>query len=184
MMLVADDIQVEVRAATEADVPLLLEFFRAMAAFEKLTVSATEETLRDALFGECPAAQNLLAFVDGRPIAYVTYFFTFSTMVGKRGLWLEDLFIEPAFRGKGIGEALMGYLATIAVKNRCGRFEWTVLDWNEPAIRFYTRLGATFLDDWRICRLDEAQLSRVATSFTGTLDSSTRDRTHPVRGKG
>src|SRR6266851_3785391 len=157
-----NDIDLELRDATIADVPLLLAFFRSMAAFEQLTLSATEESVRDALFGEAPAARALLACVDSKPIAYVTYFFTFSTMIGKRGLWLEDLFIDPPFRGKGIGRALMGHLAKIAVENQCGRFEWSVLDWNEPAIRFYERLGATLLNDWRICRLDEAQMSRVA----------------------
>lgn len=166
MILVAKNIDVEVRAGRMADVPLLLAFIRSMAAFEKLTVSATEESLRAALFGEAPIARTLLAFVDGKHIAYATYFFTFATMVGKRGLWLDDLFIDPSFRGKGIGQALMAYLADIAVQNQCGRFEWMVLDWNESAIGFYKRLGATLLTDWRICRLDEAQLSRVASKLT------------------
>ncbi len=166
MILVANNIEVEVRAGTPADVPLLLAFIYAMAAFERLTVSATKESLRAALFGEAPAAHTLLAFVDGRPIAYATYFFTFETMIGKRGLWLDDLFIDAAFRGKGIGQAMMAYLADIAVQNQCGRFEWMVLDWNESAIRFYKRLGATLLDDWRICRLDETQLSGVASRLT------------------
>jgi GNAT superfamily N-acetyltransferase len=164
MVLMANNLEVDVRAGTVADVPVLLEFFGSMAAFEKLTVSATEESLRAALFGENPAARTLLAYVDGKPIAYAIYFFTFSTMVGKRGLWLEDLFIDAAFRGKGIGKALMTYLAGIAVQNDCGRFEWIVLDWNASAIRFYTRLGATLLADWRICRLDEAQLSRLRSA--------------------
>lgn len=162
MRVIAHGIEADVRPGTAEDVPLLLSFFRAMAAFEKLTVTATEESVRAALFGEAPAARTLLAFVDGKPAAYAIYFFTFSTMVGKRGLWLEDLFIDPAFRGKGLGQALMAHLADVALQNDCGRFEWIVLDWNEPAIRFYERLGATMLDEWRICRLDEAQLSRVA----------------------
>jgi GNAT superfamily N-acetyltransferase len=162
MRVIGDGVQADVRAGTADDVPLLLSFFRAMAEFEKLTVTATEDSVRAALFGDAPAARTLLAFVDGRPVAYVIYFFTFSTMVGKRGLWLEDLFIDPAFRGKGLGQALMSHLADIAVQNDCGRFEWTVLDWNQSAIRFYERLGATMLDDWRICRLDEAQIARVA----------------------
>ena len=119
MRLVANNIDVEVRPATSADVPLLLSFIRSMAAFEKLTVTATE------------------AFVDGQPIGYVTYFFTFATMEAKRGLWLDDLFIDLAFRRKGIGRALMAYLADVARQNQCGRFEWMVLDWNEGAISFY-----------------------------------------------
>jgi GNAT superfamily N-acetyltransferase len=168
MALVVNDIEVEVRAGTIADVPLLLSFIRSMAAFEKLTVSATEESLRAALFAEAPAARTLLAFVNGNPIAYATYFFTFSTMVGKRGLWLDDLFIDPAFRGKGIGRALMAYLADIAIQHQCGRFEWMVLDWNEVALGFYKSLGAATLTDWRICRLDEAQLPRVASMLVVT----------------
>jgi GNAT superfamily N-acetyltransferase len=164
MVLMANNLEVDVRAGTVADVPVLLEFFRSMAAFEQLTLSATEESVRAALFGEHPAARTLLAYVDGKPIAYAIYFFTFSTMVGKRGLWLEDLFIDAAFRGKGIGKALMTYLAGIAVQNDCARFEWIVLDWNTSAIRFYTRLGATLLTDWRICRLDEVQLARLLQS--------------------
>ncbi len=161
-LLAVNDLEVEVRAGTSTDVPLLLAFIRSMAAVGKLAVSATEESLRAALFGESPAARTLLAFVGGKPIGYATYFFTFATMVGKRGLWLDDLFIDPAFRGRGIGEALMAYLADVALQNQCARFEWMVLDWNRSAIAFYERLGATVLTDWRICRLDEGQLPRVA----------------------
>lgn len=163
MRLIANNIEVEVRAGTVADVPLLLEFIRSMAAFENLTVSATEESLRDALFGANPASHTLLAYVDAKAIGYATYFFTFATMIGKRGLWLDDLFIDPAFRGKGIGKALMAHLADVALQNQCGRFEWMVLDWNESAIRFYEHLGATTLTGWRMCRLEEDQLSRLAS---------------------
>jgi GNAT superfamily N-acetyltransferase len=166
-VIMVRNIEVELRSGTIADVPLLLSFIRSMAAFEKLTVSATEESLRDALFGEAPSARTLLASVEGQPIAYATYFFTFATMIGKRGLWLDDLFVDPAWRGKGIGRAIMAHLAQIALRHRCGRFEWMVLDWNDDAIGFYERLGATVLEDWRICRLDEAQLSRVAGPLPG-----------------
>jgi GNAT superfamily N-acetyltransferase len=160
--LSVNDLDVFVRAGTAEDVPLLLSFFRAMADFEKLAVSASEESIRAALFGDAPAAETFLAFVGGKPVAYGVYYFTFSTMIGKRGLWLEDLFIDPAYRGKGIGRSLMAYLADIARQHDCGRFEWIVLDWNAPAIGFYRRLGATLLEDWRICRLDESQIARVA----------------------
>jgi len=168
MTLVVNNIEVEVRAGTPADVPLLLTFIRAMAAFEKLTVSATEESLRVALFGEAPAARTLLAFVDGKAIGYATYFFTFTSMMGKRALWLDDLFIDPAFRGKGMGKALMAVLANIALQNQCGRFEWIVLDWNASAIEFYKHLGANVLTDWRICRVDEAQLPSVASRLVAS----------------
>ena len=162
MILDVNGMQVELRAATIDDVPLLLSFIRSMAAFEKLTVTATEESLRNALFGETVAARVLLAFVDGEPIAYATYFFTFSTMVGKRGLWLDDLFVNPAFRSKGVGKAIMAHLGDVAIRERCGRLEWMVLDWNEAAIAFYERLGATILPDWRICRFEETQLPGLA----------------------
>jgi GNAT superfamily N-acetyltransferase len=165
MVLLAKDTEVEVRACTTVDVPVLLSFFRSMGEFERLPVAATEESIRTALFSEPPAAHALLVFVDGRPIGYVVYFFTFSTLVGKRGLWLEDLFVDSAFRGKGIGRALMAYLAEIAIRHQCGRFEWSVLDWNERALEFYRSLGASVLDDWRICRLTEAQLPRVASAL-------------------
>lgn len=177
MILSVDDMQVELRAGTIDDVPLLLSFIRSMAAFEKLTVTATEASLQEALFGPEPAAHALLAFVDGEPIAYATYFFTFATMVGKRGLWLDDVFVTPAVRGKGVGKAIMAYLGDVAIRNRCSRLEWMVLDWNETAIAFYDRLGATILPDWRICRLEEAQLhglsSRAATSRGGEDATST-----------
>ena len=162
MFLEIGDNTIELRPGKKAEVPLLLDFIRRMAAFENLTVQATEATLKEALFGETPADQTLLAFADGKPIAYVTYFFTFSTMVGKRGLWLDDLFIDPDYRGLGIGKAIMAHLARIGIENSCGRFEWIVLDWNTNAIRFYESLGAEILQEWRICRLDEAHLALVA----------------------
>ena len=162
MKFTATDLEIKVRAGTVDDVPLLMSFIRSMAEFEKLEVITTEAILRESLFCEHPAAHTLLAFVDDRPVAYVVYFFTFATMVGKRGLWLDDLFVDPGFRGKGIAKALMGYLAYVAIQNKCGRFEWMVLDWNKSAIDFFSKVGATLLDDWRICRLDEDKLAGVA----------------------
>lgn len=162
MTLAVNGMDIEVRAGAPADVPLLLGFIRQMAAVEKLTVSATEESLRSALFGEAPAAQSLLAFVGGKPIGYATYFFSFASTLGRRALWLDDLFVDPAFRGKGVGKALLAYLAGIAVRKECARFEWIVLDWNTSAIEFYKRLGADVLPDWRICRMDATQLARLA----------------------
>jgi GNAT superfamily N-acetyltransferase len=162
MNLVVNDVEFELRDGTIDDVPLLLSFIRSMAEFEKLEVTATEESLRDALFGEAPAARVLLIFAKGEAIAYATYFFTFATMVGKRGLWLDDLFVVPGYRGKGLGKAVMGYLADVAIRHRCGRMEWIVLDWNEKAIGFYEKLGASVFTEWRICRLEEEQLKGVA----------------------
>ena len=152
-------LEVKLRPATPDDIPLLLSLIGAMASFEKLELSTTEESLRESLFGEAPAARSLLAFIGEQPVAYATWFFTFASMTGKRGLWLDDLFVVPTYRGKGIGRALMKYFAGIALRHRCARFEWMVLDWNEPAISFYKRLGATMLTNWRICRLDGSQLS-------------------------
>ncbi|MDP6356254.1 MAG: GNAT family N-acetyltransferase [Planctomycetota bacterium] len=162
MKIAVSDFEIEVRSGTVEDVPLLLSFIRKMAEFAKLEVAATEETLKESLFGDNPAAQTLLAFADGVPVAYATYFFTFASMVGKRGLWLDDLFVNPEFRRRGIARALMAYLADVAVQNNCGRFEWIVLDWNKSAIDFYQGLGATVLDDWRICRLDEDGFAGIA----------------------
>jgi GNAT superfamily N-acetyltransferase len=154
MKLTVPNLDVDVRAATIDDVPLLLTYIRAMAAFEKLPVSATETSLRESLFGADPVARAMLISVDGKPVGYATYFFTFASMVGTRGLWLDDLFIDAAFRGKGIGRAFMGFLRELAVENRCARFEWMVVDWNTAAIEFYKSLGATVFTNWYTCRLE------------------------------
>jgi GNAT superfamily N-acetyltransferase len=162
MKLAAKDLEIEVRPGTVEDIPLMLSFMRSMAEFEKLQVTATEQSLRESLFSRDPAGYTLLAFVDGGPAAYAVYCYTFASMVGKRVLWLDDLYVEPDFRGKGIASALMAYLADIAIRNKCGRFEWMVVDWNAPAIAFYAGLGATILDEWRICRLDGESLASLA----------------------
>jgi GNAT superfamily N-acetyltransferase len=162
MRLHVNNLTVVMRAGTAADLPLLLAFIQQMADFERLPMTATAESLREALFGETPAAHFLLAFVGETPIAYVTYFFTFATMVGQRGLWLDDVFVLPEFRGRGVGQALMAHLAEIARQHHCARFEWMVLDWNEAAINFYQRLGATVLPQWRLCRVDGEALAHLA----------------------
>lgn len=164
MLLAVGDLRLEVRAGTAADAPLLLTFIRAMADFERLSATATEESLRAALFGDTPAATTLLAFVEGTPVAYAIYYFTFSSMNGQRGLWLDDLFVDAAWRGRGIGRALMAHLAGIARAHDCARFEWMVLDWNDAAINFYRSLGAAMLGDWLICRLDGTELSGLAAA--------------------
>lgn len=174
MKFMAKGLEIEVREGAVEDVPLLLSFIRKMGEFEKLEVTATEETLRDSLFGENPAARVLLAFAGDKPAAYAVYFFTFGTMVGKRGLWLDDIYVEPEFRGKGIARGLMGYLAEIAIQNNCGRFEWMVLDWNTKAIDFYDRLGAELKDDLRVCRLDETKLAEVAKAAAPSIGGECR----------
>lgn len=154
----------EIRAAVAADIPLILAFVRELADYERLghLVSASESGLREALFGAHPGAEVVLAFEDGTPAGFAVYFHNFSTFLGVRGLWLEDLFVRPAFRGRGYGKALLLHVAGIAAERGCGRFEWSVLDWNEPSIRFYQSLGAQPLDDWTIYRVTGPALQRLA----------------------
>jgi GNAT superfamily N-acetyltransferase len=144
-----------ISSATVDDVPLILRLITALADYEKLThqVVATEAALRDSLFGASPAAHVVIARVGGEPAGFALWFYNYSTFLAKPGLYLEDLFVLPERRGQGIGRALLRHLAGIAVRRGCGRMEWAVLDWNEPAIGFYKRLGATVMEDWRICRL-------------------------------
>lgn len=144
-----------IRRADANDVPAILAFVRELADYEHLThlVTATESTLRDSLFGPHPGAEAVLAFAGGEPAGFAVYFHNFSTFLGIKGLWLEDLFVRPAFRGRGYGKALLLHVARIACERGCGRFEWSVLDWNEPSIRFYKSLGAQPLDDWTIFRV-------------------------------
>lgn len=132
--------------------------------YEKLehAVVATQEVLRRTLFGERRYAEALIARLDGEPVGFALYFHNFSTFVGKPGLYLEDLFVEPAHRGKGIGKALLQHLAAIAVERDCGRVEWAVLDWNAPSIAFYRSLGAVPMDQWTVFRLEGAALRAVA----------------------
>jgi len=154
-----------IRTATADDVPLVAQLIRELAEYEKLAHAAvaTEDGLRGQLFGERPAAEVLIAEADGEPAGFALFFHTFSTFLGKRGLYLEDLFVRPAFRGLGLGRHLMAALARTAVQRDCGRFEWSVLDWNEPAIAFYRRLGAVGLDEWTVQRLEGDALHALAS---------------------
>ena len=149
-----------IRPAAVEDVPLILDMIRALARYEKMqdAVSATEPDLRGSLFGERPAAECVLAFWNGNPAGFAVFFHNYSTFLGRAGLYLEDLFVRPEFRGRGIGKSLLLHLAQIARKRKCGRFEWAVLDWNTPAIGFYRRLGAKPMDEWTIFRMDEKTL--------------------------
>ena len=154
-----------IRPAQPADLPLILAFIRDLASYEKLLheVEATEEKLRATLFGERPAAECILAFDGGgAPAGFAIYFTNYSTFLAKPGLYLEDLFVKAEFRGKGIGKALLLHLARLANQRGCGRMEWSVLDWNQPAIAFYESLGAERKLDWTTCRLTGAELAKFA----------------------
>ena len=153
-----------IRAATPDDLPLILQFIRELAAYEKLSdeVTADEARLRQTLFGERPAAECLLALSDDQPAGFAVYFTNYSTFLAKPGLYLEDLFVRPAFRGRGLGKALLLHLAKLANQRGCGRMEWAVLNWNQPAIEFYESIGARRLTDWTICRLSGPALARYA----------------------
>ncbi len=155
------------RSATSADVPLILSLIRALADYEKLSAEciATEEQLRATLFpgdGLAPAAHVVIAEHEGKPAGFALYFFNYSTFLAKPGLYLEDLFVRPELRGRGIGKALLLHLASLANAKGCGRMEWSVLDWNQPAIEFYEKLGARRMREWQICRLTGPALAQYA----------------------
>ena len=154
---------VTIARATERDVPLILRFIRALAEYERLEhqVVATEAMLRETLFGAHPAAHVVIARVDELPVGFALWFYTYSTFLARPGLYLEDLFVLPEWRGHGVGRTLLTHLATLAVEQGCGRMEWSVLDWNEPAIGFYRKLGAEVMEQWRICRLTGETLAAL-----------------------
>jgi GNAT superfamily N-acetyltransferase len=153
-----------IRPATIIDIGVLLDLIRGLAEYEHLAhlVSATEATLKDALFGSHPGAEALLAFEHDEPVGFAVFFRNFSTFLGKRGLWLEDIFVKPEYWRKGYGRALFLHVARIAHERECGRYEWAALDWNEPAIRFYKSMGAVALDDWTIFRVTGEALRQLA----------------------
>jgi len=153
-----------IRTATVADVPSIHGFIRALADYERLSheVTATEERLRDTLFGEQPRAEVVLAELAGRPVGFALFFHNYSTFLAKPGLYLEDLFVLPEFRGRGFGKALLTHLAKLAQERGCGRFEWSVLDWNEPSIQFYQSLGAVPLSEWTVFRVTGDTLGQLA----------------------
>lgn len=150
--------------AVEADVPVILGLIRDLAEYEKLSdqVTATEADIARSLFGDPPRAEAVIARLDGAAIGFALFFHNYSTFLGKPGLYLEDLYVRPAFRGRGFGRRLLVHLARIAVDRGCGRFEWSVLDWNAPAIAAYRRAGAVPLDDWTVYRLTDDALKRLA----------------------
>jgi GNAT superfamily N-acetyltransferase len=155
---------VQIRSATEADVPLILQFIRDLAIYEKLEhkVIATEETVRRTLFGNPRFAEVVFAEVDGKEVGFALFFHNYSTFLGQPGIYLEDLFVKPESRGHGIGKALLAHLAKLAKERGCGRLEWAVLDWNTPSINFYKSLGAVPLSDWIVFRLTGEALEKLA----------------------
>jgi GNAT superfamily N-acetyltransferase len=155
---------VSVRAVEEHEVALVLGFIRELAEFEHLLdeVVATEEQLRRALFGVRPVAEVVFACVDTQPVGFALFFHSFSTFLGRPGLYLEDLFVTPAARGRGVGRYLLRWLARLALERGCGRLEWAVLDWNSAAIGFYRKLGAELKEEWKTCRVAGSALEALA----------------------
>ena len=153
---------ITVRPASPADVPTIHRFIRALAEYEKLAHQfiATEADLRETLFGERPYAEVLLARIGDVPVGHAIFFHNYSTFLAKPGMYIEDIFVLPEYRGRGAGKALLQAVAKIAHDRKCGRLEWSVLDWNELAIDFYKRCGADVMPDWRICRMGEQQIAK------------------------
>ena len=156
---------IRIERATERDVPLILALINGLAVYEKLAheVTATEDGLRQTLFGARPSAEVVIAYAGDTPAGFALFFPNYSTFLGKPGLYLEDLFVLPEWRGHGLGLALMTHLAKTAVERGCGRFEWSVLDWNEPAIGFYKSLGARLMDGWSIVRVTGDALTKLGS---------------------
>jgi len=155
-----------IRPATVDDIPTILELIRALATYERAPqdVTATEEILRESLFGTRPAAEVLLLFEDKVAAGFAVFFHNFSTWIGRPGVYLEDLFVRPEHRGKGYGRALLVQLAKLARERNCGRLEWAVLNWNEPAINFYRKLGANPMNEWTVFRLTRDGIAKLADS--------------------
>ena len=151
------------RLAVRGDVPAVHGLIRELAVYEKLEhlCTGTERALDESLFGEPARAEVLVAAVGAEIVGFALFFPTFSTFLARPGLWLEDLYVKPQHRGRGLGARLLRAVAALAVERRCGRFEWAVLDWNAPAIAFYERMGATVMPDWRLCRITGEPLARL-----------------------
>ncbi len=162
---------VRIAPATEKDVPVILELIQGLAAYERLAheVVATPESVRESLFGAHAAAEVVIAYLDQEPVGFAVWFRNYSTFLGRAGLYLEDLFVKPERRGQGIGRTLLAHVASVAVARGAGRMEWSVLDWNEPAIGFYRGIGAIPMDGWTVYRLTGDALEQLAlTSATKT----------------
>jgi GNAT superfamily N-acetyltransferase len=155
-----------IEPATERDLSLILRLIKELAAYEKLAheVTATEDILRSSLFGSRPAAEVVIAYADAEPAGFAVYFQTFSTFLGLPGVYLEDVYVSPAWRGLGLGRRLLAHVASVAVDRGCGRMEWSVLDWNELALNVYRTIGARPMDEWTVHRLTGAALRDLASS--------------------
>lgn len=154
----------EIRPATEGDAPLILSFIKKLAVYEKLAhrVTATEDILRETLFGERRYAEVVIGYHGGEPVGFALFFHNYSTFLGKPGIYLEDLFVDEEHRGKGFGKALLVYLARLTKERNCGRLEWAVLNWNEPSINFYKALGAAPINEWTVFRVTGDALDKLA----------------------
>ena len=157
-----------IEPATESDIPLILTFIKGLAQYEGLAheVVATEKSLGESLFGPQASAEAVIAYSATEPVGFAVFFHNYSTFLGRSGLYLEDLFVLPEWRARGVGRRLLGYVANIAVTRDCGRLEWSVLDWNEPAIRFYRALGARPMAEWTVYRLAGEALERLSEDLT------------------
>lgn len=155
------------RFAGPEDIPLILQFIKGLADYEKLArhVVATEELLAETLFGQRRVAEVIIGDYEGEPVSFALFFHNFSTFLGRPGLYLEDLYVLPEMRGQALGQAMLAYLAKLAVERGCGRLEWGVLDWNEPAVGFYKKLGAVAMDEWTVFRIHGPSLNRLAAEF-------------------
>ena len=156
---------VVVAPATVADIPHILSFIRALAEYEKLShlCVATEAGLRETLFGDRPFAEALVARVGDVPVGHAIFFYNYSTFLARPGMYIEDIFVLPEYRGRGAGKALLRAVAQVATERNCARLEWSVLDWNTPAIEFYQRAGADVMPDWRICRMTSKEFTALAS---------------------
>jgi GNAT superfamily N-acetyltransferase len=157
----------EIKPATIEDVPLILSFIKELAEYEKLLheVVATENILKETLFGNQVHTEVIIGYLDGVPVCFALYFHNFSTFLGHPGIYLEDLFVKPEARGNGIGQKMLAYLAHVAKSRKCGRLEWAVLDWNETAIGFYKSMGAKAMDEWTVYRVTDQALDNLAAEW-------------------
>ena len=165
-MIMSSSTEFRIEPAGQSDIPLILTFIKGLAEYEGLAAVATEEDLVEAFFGPRASAEAVIAYSDTEPVGFAVFFHTYSTFLGRPGLYLEDLFVLPEWRGRGAGRRLLSYVANVAVARHCGRLEWSVLDWNAPAIKFYRGLGARPEDEWTVYRLTGDALERLGGEST------------------